>query len=154
MGDINGDGKIDLLIPEYVSPSTLAWKRLTYVIFDIPLNTQGETEMNATAIGRVDAQVATNILVGDINGDGFADLIKAEPDYDGAQLDRYFLEYRITGLQDEFQYHDDIPSNTSIILEDIDFDGRLDLVFGNTLLWRGLEAVSYTHLTLPTIYSV
>jgi len=129
VGDFNHDGKLDLAFSD---PSGV-WVLLgngdgTFqpaVLYSVP---------NGTGY----------LIVGDFNGDGKLDI---------AGRGSGMVTVLLGNGDGTFQAHVDSPINTSIAAPfslaagDFNKDGKLDLVVG-------YQAVSYTHLTLPTICSV
>jgi Ca2+-binding RTX toxin-like protein len=134
-GDVNGDGYDDLLVgaPGYtntgVSPTTLSGA--TYVVFgkasgfstvdldDIALGTGGFRLVGENAYDSSGSSVSS---AGDINGDGYDDLILGAPDTDGYTGAAYVVFGKATGFAATVDL-DDIALGTGgfkIIGEDAD----------------------------------
>ena len=138
-GDVNGDGRTDIVLAGGWLEAPADRSRTSWTFhreFDL-------------------GEAGVPILVHDVNGDGLADLIVGNGHGYGLW---WYEQARDTSGHRTWtrreidrtaaQYH-------TMELADIDGDGEPELVTGKRYRAHcGHDPVSYTHLTLPTIYSV
>ena len=121
LGDVNGDGRLDLVVGNSNQPNRLYLNNGTAN----PFNGVTGTDISA------DANNTRAVALGDINGDGRLDVVAGNA---SLQANRLYLN---NGTADPFNgvtganITTDGHNTTSVALGDMNGDGRLDVVAGN-----------------------
>ncbi|HET6445152.1 MAG TPA: VCBS repeat-containing protein [candidate division Zixibacteria bacterium] len=121
LGDMNGDGALDLVVGQYEQPNRLYLNNGT----DNPFN--GVSGSNTSD----DIHTTRSVVLGDVDGDGDLDLVAGN----SREVNRLVLN---NGTADPFNgvFGIDVSSDfaqltNSMVFGDLDGDGDLDLVTGN-----------------------
>jgi hypothetical protein len=85
-GDVNGDGYADLIVCASNYRNTHPGEGGAFVYYGTPAGLSTTPAWTAFA-GQADAHLDTVGTAGDVNGDGYADVIAGARDYDGSQAD-------------------------------------------------------------------
>ena len=149
-GDVNGDGFADVLVGAPFFDNGQADEGRALVYLGSPAGLGASPVWTAEA-DQVNAQFGASVgTAGDVNGDGFADVIVGAPTYDGAQVDggRAFVYHGgaggpssgpawfggLAGTGNGFGY-------AVATAGDLNADGYADVIVGTPLTFRGLVSV-------------
>jgi hypothetical protein len=141
-GDVNGDGYSDVIVGAPNYDGDYDDGGAAYVFHGSSMGTQGSAGWTATG-DQDDAHFGAAVSVaGDVNGDGYADVIVGAPDYDGVQSDEgaaYVYRGGSTGLTDVpiWSAHPTDQANAHFGVAvstagDVNGDGFSDLAIGAT----------------------
>ncbi|WP_061278536.1 Ig-like domain-containing protein [Leptospira interrogans] len=136
--DINGDGYSDLVVPEY-------GQGLVYIFHSsgtAGITTTSAQFANRIIIGSAADQFGKTVTMGDINGDGFADVVVGAPGYGAPDNGRVYI-FHSSGTAGVTTSFSAFPNSTltgtagtadrfgdSIAAGDINGDGFADVVVG------------------------
>jgi hypothetical protein len=175
VGDVNGDGHADVLVGANLFGAA-DHKGKMYVFHaaadgsGIPATGVDENGVPATAAaaantqitGEITSELGTSVAIGDVNGDGFLDVIGGGPTFGGLRGRVYmFYSAGATGVPTDpfIDENDNTPGQhvigglfdgtanlygTSVAVADIDGDGLADLVVGAPAASGG-HGVVYVH---------
>ncbi len=175
VGDVNGDGHADVLVGANLFGAA-DHKGKMYVFnaaadgSGIPATGVDENDVPATAAAAADTQITgeitselgTSVAIGDVNGDGFLDVIGGGPAFGGLRGRVYmFYSAGAAGVPTNpiIDENDNTPGQhvigglfdgaanlygTSVAVADVDGDGFADLVVGAPAA-RGGIGVTYVH---------
>jgi hypothetical protein len=192
LGDVDGDGYLDLVAGNYSSPADFVHNKLylndgsgvfdsgtvigafisdninqtkSVVLWDINndnhldivegnvgtnklyLNNGSGVFASGTAIGS-DSDVTYSVALGDVDGDGYMDLVAATGT---SQPNKLYLNNGVGGFASGTGIGSDIGFTNSVALGDVSGDGYLDLVVGNRITTNKLYATDHT---IPVITRV
>jgi hypothetical protein len=87
-GDVNGDGFSDVVVAEYSYSSVETKVGKAYVFLGSTTGLSGGAIWQMTGSGQPHAHLGSSVSgAGDVNGDGFGDVVAGEVGFDGAGLD-------------------------------------------------------------------
>ena len=126
VGDVDGDGNLDVVSASYVD-SKIAWYR----------NTDGKGTFGSNIVIATTASGAQSIAVGDVNNDGFIDVVSA------SRLDNKIAWYQNTDGKGNFGTENVVTTNAvgayDVTIADVNGDGWVDIVSAsfkdNTIAW-------------------
>ena len=181
-GDVNGDGKDDVIVgASNADNNARTDSGSAYVIYGSgspgDLDLSGLTQAQGF---RIDGAAADDRLgysadgAGDVNGDGYDDVIVGAYNADNNSRADSGSAYVIYGAATQVNLNlSSLTSTRGFLIDgaaaddnaglanagagDVNGDGKDDVIVGSWMANGGagrVYAVSYTHLTLPTIYSV
>jgi len=103
LGDVNGDGYDDVAIGAWQKDGMEPNEGAVYVFYGSDAGLEDDPDWIATSV-KDEAGFGYSIAGGDLNGDGYDDLIVGAPTYDGADADTggavFWYEGGFTGLPD------------------------------------------------------
>jgi FG-GAP repeat/FG-GAP-like repeat len=148
-GDVNGDGFSDLIVGAFgydQGASTNSGTVFVYFGSTGPFNNVADAQLLLAAPGQVDARFGASVAAGDINADGFDDIVVGAPEWDGGQLSEGSV-YVFNGSAGAFDTTADaqIESNqvgaefgTSVaVVGDVNGDGYNDVAIGAVFFDNG-----------------
>ena len=141
LGDVDGDGDLDLVFGNAVFTVPFRWANLLY------LNDGTGTYTVAGAQLPADSDVTMAVALGDVDGDGDLDLVFGNYTSYGQQ-NRLYLNDGTGTFTDATaaRMPADSDGTRAVALDDVDGDGDLDLVFGNGPLYYGRQNRLYLNL--------
>lgn len=135
VADLNGDGKLDLIIPIAVfTCADPAHNSSGNTLMVLTNNGSGGFGVNATLFDPLVGFVADAFAVGDFNGDGYVDLICGTSGPGCSGGDNYLIVFTNNGSGD-FGYNTTLlaGNKTNPVAADLNGDGQLDLIVANFL---------------------
>jgi hypothetical protein len=136
-GDFNGDGYVDLAIGARTYDNGQIDEGRVSVYLGSSSGIASQTPLTLE-INQANAWFGSKLASGDVNGDGYADLVVSAPYYDGGQIDegRVFLYLgSASGLPSTttLGFESDVAAasfGNALTMGDANCDGRADLVVG------------------------
>ena len=138
-GDVNGDGYSDLIVGNYgYDDGQLTNAGVVRVYFGSTggFNTTLDAQLSA---GQAEARFGGSVSSGDINGDGYDDVVVGAPFWDGGELDEgagfvYFggpgaFNTTVDGRVESNQVNAQMGSSIAVV-GDVNGDGKSDVVVG------------------------
>ncbi len=141
-GDVNGDGFADLIVGAFGYDQSVGFTNAGTVFIYFGSNGTFNLVADAQlllATGQIDARFGTSVAAGDINADGFDDVIVGAADWDGGQLDEgtVFVYYGGAGAfnatADAQIQSNQIGArfgNSAAVVGDVNGDGFNDVAIG------------------------
>lgn len=179
MGDVNGDGFADVLAGANFSGGTRGQVYVFHAAADstgIPSTIDDVSGVRATTVGDANthivgeetSEIGSTIVVGDLNGDGFEDVVASGPSF-GNNRGRVYVFYSAgqngvptNPIIDENNttpgrhviggafFDNDQLFGKSTAIGDVNGDGSLDLIVGAPVAFLGGGRVYVFHTTLGT----
>jgi hypothetical protein len=129
LGDVNGDGKLDLLVANNCVDS----ENCSGVLGMLPGN--GDGTFNAAVVYGSGGSEAAALTVGDVNGDGVPDLLIAAQCASATSCDSAAVNVLLGNGDGTFQppvaYGSGGSDARSVVIADVNGDGKPDLVVAN-----------------------
>lgn len=131
VGDVSQDGKLDIVVTNYCTSYAACGQGQVSVLLG-----NGDGTFQAPILNYLNGYAGNTVAIGDVNGDGFPDLVVAEA-YDTSFASGYVGVLYGNGngtFEQEAIYASGGLGTYSLALADIDGDGKLDVVAANSCL--------------------
>jgi len=128
VGDLNGDGKPDLVVANYCSVDGCNYFDATVGV----LLGNGDGTFRPAATYDLGTYPATSVAVADVNGDGKADIVVTVFQYVSVLLGNGDGTFQLPVAHDAGDCLNVVPCANGVAVADVNGDGKLDIVVSNT----------------------